>query len=92
MLLQSHSLCTLCVGGGGAAVNAGELPVSSCSSRASELPPSPRLLPCPQMYFSKNWGTEGTVDLFVEFSKLITLTAARTLLGAAAPYSMRSAA
>jgi hypothetical protein len=34
-----------------------------------------------QQYF-KSWGQEGTVDLFVEFSKLITMTAARTLLGA----------
>lgn len=31
-------------------------------------------------YFSK-WGDEGVVDLFEEFTKLVTLTAARTLLG-----------
>jgi hypothetical protein len=34
-----------------------------------------------QMYFSK-WGNEGIVDFRDEFSKLVTLTAARTLLGA----------
>lgn len=33
-----------------------------------------------QAFFSK-WGAEGIVDLKVEFSKLIALTAARTLLG-----------
>ncbi len=37
-----------------------------------------------QNYFEK-WGNEGVVDLFEEFSKLITLTAARTLLGKTAP-------
>jgi sterol 14-demethylase len=35
---------------------------------------------CPQQYFSK-WGQEGVVDLKEEFSRLIALTAARTLLG-----------
>jgi hypothetical protein len=34
----------------------------------------------PQLYFSK-WGETGVVDLKQEFSKLIALTAARTLLG-----------
>lgn len=33
-----------------------------------------------QAYFSK-WGESGVVDLKEEFSKLIALTAARTLLG-----------
>ena len=33
------------------------------------------------MYFAK-WGNEGVVDFRVELSKLIILTAARTLLGA----------
>lgn len=33
-----------------------------------------------QQYFAK-WGNEGVIDFYQEFSKLITLTAARTLLG-----------
>lgn len=33
-----------------------------------------------QSYFSK-WGDEGIIDFKEEFSKLVTLTAARTLLG-----------
>jgi hypothetical protein len=36
--------------------------------------------PPPQAYFSK-WGQTGVVDLKDVFSKLIALTAARTLLG-----------
>lgn len=35
---------------------------------------------CFQQYFSK-WGDSGIIDFKDEFSKLITLTAARTLLG-----------
>ena len=34
-----------------------------------------------QEYFGK-WGNEGIIDFKDEFTKLITLTAARTLLGA----------
>jgi sterol 14-demethylase len=32
-------------------------------------------------YFAANWGNEGIVDLNKEFGRLVTLTAARTLLG-----------
>lgn len=37
-------------------------------------------LPAVQQYLSK-WGQEGVVDLKDEFSQLVALTAARTLLG-----------